>query len=120
MEENKGDKIIATRLIVKIPSYLTHHQKSEITITAIDSKGRIDRIRNDEIEITMEPIYEKIEDTKVKLDTNHVRLVNGVAKIGVSSHQSEFVKITASCKDKKTKIKSYTVLMATGGYPFHK
>ena len=56
----------------------------------------------------------------MKLDTNHVRLVNGVAKIGVSSHQSEFVKITASCKDKKTKIKPYKVLMATGGYPFHK
>ena len=120
MEENKEDKIIATSLIVKVPSYLTHHQKSEMTITAVDSKGRIDRKRNDEIEITMEPIYEKIEDTKVKLDTSYVRLVNGVSKIGVSSQKSEFVKITVSCKDKKSKIKPYTVLMATGGYPFHR
>jgi hypothetical protein len=107
------------KLMVKVPSYITHHEKSKIVIVAIDSRGRVDRTRNDEIEITMEPIYE-LENSKVKIDKNFVKLVNGEAQIGISSQQSEFVKITVSCKDKEAGLESYTVLMATGGFPFHR
>ena len=119
MDKSQEDKIIATKLMVKVPSYLTHHKKSEVVIYAVDSKGRIDKTRNDAIEVTMEPIYE-LENSKVKLDTNSVNLVNGKAQIGISSEKSEFVKITASCKDKKAGLEPYTVLMPTGGFPFHR
>ena len=57
MNKNQEDKIIAKKLMVTVPSYITHHQKSKITIVAVDSKGRIDSTRNDEIEIAMEPIF---------------------------------------------------------------
>jgi hypothetical protein len=119
LDAEQENKIIATRLLVKVPSYITHHEKSKIIIVAVDSKGRVDRTRTDEIEIVMEPMYE-IENSKVKIDTNAVRLVNGEAQVGISSQQSEFVKITASCKDRKTGLEPYTVLMATGGFPFHR
>lgn len=119
MDKNQEDKIIPTKLLVKVPSQLTHHKKSKIVIIAVDSKGGIDKTRNDEIEIAMEPIYE-LENSKVKIDTNSVKLVNGEAQIGISSQQSEFVKITVSCKDKKSGLEPYTVLMATGGFPFHR
>jgi hypothetical protein len=119
LDVEQDDKIIATRLLVKVPSYITHHEKSKIIIVAVDSKGRVDRTRTDEIEIVAEPMYE-IENSKVKIDKNSVRLVNGEAQVGISSQQSEFVKITASCKDKKTELEPYTVLMATGGFPFHR
>jgi hypothetical protein len=119
LDKNQEDKIIATKLLVKVPSYITHHEKSKIVIVAIDSKGGIDNTRNDEIEIAMEPIYE-LENSKVKIDANSAKLVNGKAEIGISSQQSEFVKITVSCKDKKAGLESYTVLMGTGGYPFHR
>ena len=119
MNKNQEDKIVAKKLMVKVPSYITHHEKSKIIIVAIDSKGRVDKTRNDEIEIVMEPIYE-LENSKVKIDTNSAKLVNGEAQIGISSQQSEFVKITVSCKDKKAGLEPYTVLMATGGFPFHR
>jgi hypothetical protein len=119
LSKNQEDKIIATKLMVKVPSYITHHEKSKIVIVAVDSKGRVDRTRTDEIEIAMEPIYE-LKNSKVKIDTNSIKLVNGEAQIGISSQQSEFVKITASCKDKKAGLETYTVLMSTGGFPFHR
>jgi hypothetical protein len=115
----KKDKIIAKKLMVTVPSYITHHHKSKIIIVAVDSKGKIDSTRNDEIEIAMEPIYE-FENSKVKIDTNSAKLVNGKAEVGISSQQSEFVKITVSCKDKKAGLEPYTVLMGTGGFPFHR
>ena len=119
MKKKQKDKIVAKKLMVKVPSYITHHEKSKIIIVAVDSNGRVDKTRNDEIKVSMEPIYE-IEDSKVKIDTNSVKLVNGEAQIGISSQQSEFVKITVSCKDKKAGLEPYTVLMATGGFPFHR
>lgn len=119
MDKNKEDKIIATKLLVKVPSYITHHEKSKIIIVAIDSKGGIDKTRNDEIEIAMEPIYE-LKNSQVKIDTNSAKLVNGEAQVGISSQQSEFVKITVSCKNKKAGLEPYTVLMGTGGFPFHR
>ena len=119
MNKNQEDKIIATKLLVKVPSYITHHEKSKIVIVAIDSKGVVDKTRNDEIEIAMEPIYE-LENSQVKIDSNSAKLVNGEAQVGISSQQSEFVKITVSCKDKKAGLEPYTVLMGTGGFPFHR
>jgi hypothetical protein len=119
LDKNQKDKIIPTKLLIKVPSQLAHHHKSKITIVAVDSKGKIDSTRNDEIEIAMEPIYE-FENSKVKIDANSAKLVNGKAEIGISSQQSEFVKITVSCKDKKAGLEPYTVLMGTGGYPFHR
>ena len=119
MNKNQEDKIIAKKLMVTVPSYITHHEKSKIVIVAVDSKGKIDSTRNDEIEVVMEPIYE-LENSKVKIDANSAKLVNGKAEIGISSQQSEFVKITVSCKDKKAGLEPYTVLMGTGGYPFHR
>ena len=119
MNKNQEDKIVANKLMVKVPSYITHHEKSKIIIVAVDSNGRVDKTRNDDIKISIEPIYE-LENSKVKIDTNSVKLVNGQAQIGISSQQSEFVKITASCKNKKAGLEPYTVLMATGGFPFHR
>ena len=117
MGETQKEKIKATKLIVRVPSYMSEHQRSTIVIVAVDPEGRIDRTRNDEIELIMTPMY-NIEDPKVKLDTNAVRLVNGEATVGVTNEESDFVKITASCKDKKAGLEPYTVLLATGGYPF--
>jgi hypothetical protein len=119
LDEKNEDKIIAKKLMVKVPSYITHHAKSKIIIVAVDSKGRIDRTRTDEIKIVMEPIYD-LENSKVKIDINSATLVNGEAQVGISSQKSEFVKINVSCKDKKAGLEPYTVLMATGGYPFHR
>jgi hypothetical protein len=119
LNKNQEDKIVATKLLVKVPSYITHHEKSKIVIVAIDSKGTVDKTRNDEIEIAMEPIYE-LKNSQVKIDTASAKLVNGEAQVGISSQQSEFVKITVSCKDKKAGLEPYTVLMGTGGFPFHR
>jgi len=109
----------ATKLIVRVPSYVHHNMKETITIMAVDSNGQVDRTRNDEIELTVTPLY-RLDDSKVKLESNLVKLVNGEVTVDMTSEQSEFVKITASCKDKNAGLEPYSVLMATGGFPFHR
>ncbi|MEM3003795.1 MAG: hypothetical protein QXO25_00045 [Candidatus Bathyarchaeia archaeon] len=117
MSEGQGKGIRATKLVVRVPSYISERQRSTLVIVAVDEEGRVDRSRNDEVELTMTPMY-NIESPKVKLDKNIVKLINGEATVGITNEESDFVKITASCKDKKAGLEPYTVLLATGGYPF--
>jgi hypothetical protein len=107
-----------TRLMIKVPSHLSSHHKETITIMAVNADGQIDKTRNDEIELKLEPLY--ITDRcNVKLDSQVMRLENGQATVGVLSGESDFVKLTASCKDEKAGLTPYSVLMPTGGFPFH-
>jgi len=117
MGETHKENIRASKLIVRVPSYISERQESTITIVAVDSEGQIDRTRNDEIELIMTPMY-NIDDPKVEIDTSGVKLVNGEATVRIVNEESDFVKITASCKDKDAGLEPYTVLLATGGYPF--
>jgi hypothetical protein len=86
---------------------------------AVNSDGQIDKTRNDEIELTLTPLY-RLDDSKVRLQSNRVRLVNGEVMVEITSQESEFVKIAASCKDKNAGLEPYSVLLATGGFPFHR
>jgi type IV secretory pathway VirJ component len=110
----------ATKLIIRVPSYMSEHTHSEIVILAVDSEGKTDKTRSDEIELTLEPMYMTKDGfvRHVKLDTDKVKLVNGEASVGITNDEASFVKLTASCKDKNSGLTPYTVLMATGGYPF--
>jgi hypothetical protein len=117
MEESQKETVRATKLVVRVPSYISERQSSTLVIVAVDEEGRVDRTRNDEIELTLTPMY-NIQNPKVKLDKNIVKLANGEATVGITNEESDFVKITVSCKDKKAGLEPYTVLLATGGYPF--
>jgi dissimilatory sulfite reductase (desulfoviridin) alpha/beta subunit len=117
-DSQKTDKG-ATKLIVRVPSYVHHDLKEIITIMAVNSDGQVDKTRNDEIELMLTPLY-RLDDSKVRLQSNLVKLVNGEATVDITSEESEFVKIEASCKDKNAGLEPYSVLLATGGFPFHR
>ena len=115
-----------TKLLIRLPSYISHYSSkftnskkpidSTLTILAVNSNGEVDKTRDDTIEVTFTSLSNP-NATTVKLENNYVKLSNGEGKVGISSKETEFIKLTAFCKNKKTNLQPYTALFSTGCYP---
>ncbi|MFC1506392.1 hypothetical protein ACFLQ6_04905 [Thermoproteota archaeon] len=124
--KRKEDAKLEAKLLIQLPSYISHYPNkstnaknpidSTLTVLAVDPNGEIDKTRND----TISMIFTSLSNpnaTTVKLGNNFVKLANGEGKIGIFSKETEFIKLTALCKNKKANLQPYTSLFSTGGYP---
>lgn len=91
-------------LSVPAPNAVTIGQPEVMTVYAANAEGKIDRTRNDTVELTIDPL-----NSGVRLSVTRVTLVNGEATFTVVSSRSELVTLTATWVIGRTPLKSAVV-----------
>ena len=104
----------ATKLIIvyeKIPVKVNVPKK--LIVKAIDDKGKLDKSRNDLIEINLTSLsYPK---PLAKLSHHTLNLVNGTATVTLMGPLKEMLLITVLWKEGETSLESYSIFMQVGG-----
>ena len=104
----------ATKLIIvyeKIPVKVNVPKK--LIVKAIDDKGKLDKSRNDLIEINLTSLsYPK---PIAKLSQQTINLVNGTATITLMGPLKEMLLITVLWKEGETSLESHLIFMQVGG-----
>jgi len=96
----------AVRLVLSVPSpnAVTIDRPEVVTVYAANAEGKIDRTRNDTVELTLDP-----PNSGVRLSDTRLALVNGEATLTVISSKSELVTLTATWVEGRTPLKSAVV-----------
>lgn len=111
--EGKG----ATKLLIvyeKIPVKVDVPKK--LIVKAVDDKGRIDKSRDDLIELNLTSL--SFPKPVAKLSQKTLKLVNGTATVTLIGPLKEMLLITVNWKDGKTHLESHAILMQVGGARF--
>jgi hypothetical protein len=104
----------ATKLLIvyeKIPVKVNVPKK--LIIKAVDDKGRIDRSRDDLVELNLTSL--SFPKPVAKLSQYTLRLVNGTATVTLIGPLKEMLLITVDWRDGMTRLESHSIFMQVGG-----